>query len=60
MLNSKFVSPETEIAIRKACDSIACKNQADLLIELWNRNLISDNVFTRRLTQITGILISLD
>lgn len=32
---------ETEKSIRKACDSVSMRNKAELLLELWDRNLIS-------------------
>lgn len=50
---------ETESAIQKACDSIITRNNAELLLELWKRRLISDEVFVKKLRCETNLPINL-
>ena len=49
---------ETEKAIRKACDSVTMRNNATLLLELWDRGLITDEIFARKMLSETGIFIN--
>lgn len=57
MKNKVTFSFETESAIRKACDVISMKCTTDLLLDLWSRKLISDEVFAKKMQHISGLLI---
>lgn len=52
-------SLETELSIRKACDSIIMRNNAELLLELWNQGLISDEFFIKHIRYKTSLPVSL-
>lgn len=60
MNNKVSFSFETEISIRQAYSSITMRNKAELLLKLWNRNLIPDDVFVKYMKYETGIPIELN
>lgn len=59
MNNKLSFSLETEAAICKACTAITMRNNAELLLELWDRGLVPDDVFIRSMKYETGLPVDL-